>query len=190
MVQVRFARREEITQVYPLFRGVVEAEGAEVPGPAQFARTWSWAFRPQTHFRFVVGEEAGQLVALMSLHRHFSTWKAAPTVSLEDFFVLPDWRGKGIGTAMLRFAENHAAGLGAARIELDVRRDNERAVALYARQGFVEQPYRWMHKPIVAARAAQKPPVQEPRKTRRAGQGARQRAQGRGRGRGGGRGRR
>lgn len=53
--------------------------------------------------------------------------------------LLPGYRGRGGGKALLTRAvtEGHAKGLH--RIELDVHADNEAAIALYRRCGFVEE---------------------------------------------------
>jgi ribosomal protein S18 acetylase RimI-like enzyme len=169
MAQVRWAHRGEAPKVYPLFRALVEAEQAEPPRPSAFSRTWGASFREGSAFRFAVAEgDARRIVGCVSLHQHFSTWKGAPVISLEDFFVLPEERGKGVGGAMLAFAAEHARALGAARIELDVRRDNARAQALYQRNGFVEQPYLWYHKPIDAGAPPAKEASRE-KSTRRPG---------------------
>ncbi len=50
--------------------------------------------------------------------------------------VLPEGRGAGVGSALLRHAGEAAARLGAARMFLEVAVDNAAALALYARAGF------------------------------------------------------
>ncbi|HEV8361267.1 MAG TPA: GNAT family N-acetyltransferase, partial [Candidatus Thermoplasmatota archaeon] len=146
MVQVRWALRGEAPRVYSLFRALVEAEQAKPPDPSMFARSWGRSFRGGG-FRFAVAEGAeGAIVGCMTLHAHYSTWKGAPVVSLEDFYVLPAQRSRGIGSMMLGFAEGYAQSLGAARVELHVRRDNARAQALYLKRGFEDTPYLWYHK--------------------------------------------
>jgi ribosomal protein S18 acetylase RimI-like enzyme len=148
MVQVRWAMRGEAPRVYALFRALVEGEQAKPPDPSTFARTWGRSFRAGG-FRFAVAEGSqGTIVGCMTLHAHFSTWKGTPVVSLEDFYVLPQHRGQGTGSMMLGFAEGYAQSLGAARVELHVRRDNERAQALYLKRGFEDQPYLWYHKAV------------------------------------------
>ena len=149
MVEVRWAERKDAPRVYALVRALVQAEQAQPPSPAAFARTWKESFREQ-RFRFVLAWEGVELVGCMSLHAHYSTWKGQPVVSLEDFFVLHNHRGKGIGSQMLAFADQHARALKAARIELHVRRDNARAQGLYLRSGFEDTPYLWYNRPIVA----------------------------------------
>ena len=53
--------------------------------------------------------------------------------------VLQDHRGKGIGTALIRTAIDMAKAAGLTRIELTVREQNARAIALYDRLGFIRE---------------------------------------------------
>jgi ribosomal-protein-alanine N-acetyltransferase len=48
----------------------------------------------------------------------------------------PDWRRKGVGQALVRAAMAGLRARGAQRLLLDVREDNDGAVALYSRLGF------------------------------------------------------
>lgn len=51
--------------------------------------------------------------------------------------LLPDWRGRGLGTELMAAALEACRACGLERIELAVFADNERAQRLYARMGFV-----------------------------------------------------
>jgi RimJ/RimL family protein N-acetyltransferase len=53
--------------------------------------------------------------------------------------VLAEFRGRGIGTALLREALQGARAFGLTRIELSVREGNSRVAALYGRFGFVRE---------------------------------------------------
>lgn len=80
-----------------------------------------------------LGEEAiGVLVGF----RVFSTFQARPVVNIHDFYVRRAHRGLGIGRAMLQLVETRARKLGCARITLEVREDNDRALRLYDSEGF------------------------------------------------------
>lgn len=68
--------------------------------------------------------------------RGFSTFAARPLLNLHDLAVLPKHRGGGIGTALLGAIAARARELGCCKITLEVRGDNARAHALYARLGF------------------------------------------------------
>jgi len=50
--------------------------------------------------------------------------------------VLPTWRGRGIGRALLQWGVAELRARGAARIELSVEAANERATGLYRAHGF------------------------------------------------------
>lgn len=53
--------------------------------------------------------------------------------------LLADYRGRGHGTALLTRAVAHARRVGFVRVELSVYADNAAAIALYRKQGFVEE---------------------------------------------------
>lgn len=53
--------------------------------------------------------------------------------------VLLEHRGRGIGSALIRAAIDSAKAAGLTRIELTVRENNDRAIALYERLGFVRE---------------------------------------------------
>ena len=50
--------------------------------------------------------------------------------------VAPEWRGRGVGTALLRAAEDWARGQGAERMVLDLDVNNDGAPRLYEREGY------------------------------------------------------
>ena len=53
--------------------------------------------------------------------------------------ILPEHRGKGIGTALIRETLKRAKVAGITRVELTVREENRRAVALYEKLGFLHE---------------------------------------------------
>jgi RimJ/RimL family protein N-acetyltransferase len=56
--------------------------------------------------------------------------------------LLPQHRGRGLGRELLSACIAKAQSVGVTRIELDVRTDNERAIRLYERLGFVREGYK------------------------------------------------
>jgi GNAT superfamily N-acetyltransferase len=55
---------------------------------------------------------------------------------LDEFYLEERFRGKGIGTAALAFAEHACRGLGLKALRLEVAHANVRALELYRRRGF------------------------------------------------------
>lgn len=50
----------------------------------------------------------------------YSTWRAAPGIYLEDLFVRDEFRGRGIGTALLAALASQVRAIGGARLEWSV----------------------------------------------------------------------
>lgn len=53
------------------------------------------------HAEVLVAECDGKPVGFALFFLNFSTWLAKPGIYLEDLFVMPDFRGRGIGKALL-----------------------------------------------------------------------------------------
>jgi GNAT superfamily N-acetyltransferase len=65
----------------------------------------------------------------------FSTFVAKPSLYLEDLFVNPDARAKGIGKALLMHLVKLASGRGYGRVEWAVLDWNEPAIGFYKKLG-------------------------------------------------------
>jgi GNAT superfamily N-acetyltransferase len=59
---------------------------------------------------------------------------------ITDLYVRPESQGQGVGRAALASLETKALGLGVCALHLMVRNENERAKAVYAKQGFRPHP--------------------------------------------------
>jgi ribosomal protein S18 acetylase RimI-like enzyme len=99
---------------------------------------------------FADEEPAGIAVCFFGL----STFKARPLLNIHDLAVVPKYRGKGVGRALLHAAEEHARGEGCCKMTLEVQDDNGRARALYQSFGFEDfvvgssKPTRFLAKPL------------------------------------------
>jgi len=66
-----------------------------------------------------------------------SFWRIYDELHINNLAVLPDWRNRGIGSALLTRVLSEGAASGAVRALLEVRRSNTEAQRLYERFGFV-----------------------------------------------------
>ena len=55
---------------------------------------------------------------------------------VDEFFIEEEWRGQGVGGAVLGQVCQYAAQLGVKALHLEVARDNQRARSVYEAQGF------------------------------------------------------
>jgi ribosomal protein S18 acetylase RimI-like enzyme len=84
-------------------------------------------------------------------HGGRSTW-------LEELYVVPAQRDRGIGRALLEAACEEAAEGGAVAVDLEVDAEHERASRLYARHGFTPLPRaRWVRRLGIRPPAARPP---------------------------------
>ncbi|MEO0770501.1 MAG: GNAT family N-acetyltransferase, partial [Cyanobacteria bacterium J06649_4] len=65
------------------------------------------------------------------------TFLMKPGVYLEDLFVLPDYRRRGIATALIKHLAHHAISQGCGRVEWSVLDWNVDAIAVYKKLGAV-----------------------------------------------------
>jgi len=78
----------------------------------------------------------GKPAGLANCFTGFSTFAAEPLVNVHDMGVLPEYRDRGIGRALLLAVEDEARRRGACKITLEVLSGNARAKALYLALGF------------------------------------------------------
>jgi len=94
-------------------------------------------FGPRARFTAFVAEHAGAVVGMVTAsERYYTSW-AGCTLYIQDVYVEPAWRGRGIGAALLGNVAALALERGSPLVELTVRADNP-ARRLYGRLGFHE----------------------------------------------------
>jgi ribosomal protein S18 acetylase RimI-like enzyme len=92
-------------------------------------------FGPRAQFTAFVAEHAGEVVGMVTAsERYYTSW-AGSTLYIQDIYVEPTHRGRGIGASLLGCVAALALARGSPLVELTVRNDNP-ARKLYARLGF------------------------------------------------------
>ncbi len=94
-------------------------------------------FGAQPLARAVLAEADGAVAGFAMFFTSFSTWTGRAGLYLEDLFVLPAARGRGIGRALLRHLAREAVRLGCARLEWSVLDWNRPAIDFYQSLGAV-----------------------------------------------------
>jgi GNAT superfamily N-acetyltransferase len=77
-----------------------------------------------------------RVVGIANCFYGFSTFAARPLLNVHDLAVLPEYRGRGIGRALLAAAEQRARARGCAKLTLEVLETNDGARRLYESFGF------------------------------------------------------
>lgn len=137
---IRPARPRDARAVRELFAAVA-AEGRWIRTERVVRSTGEFRRRARDAWSyegaFLVAEADGRIVGNLRIAREGQ--EATRHVASFGMHVARDWRGRGVGTALLVEALRWARAVGVRKVELAVYPDNEAARALYARMGFVEE---------------------------------------------------
>lgn len=122
-------------QRYDEARSLLAAFLAEIGEPA--LNDESWSNIRQAHelgkIQFYVAEAGAKLVALCSLTVGFSTYCAGPFGILDDFYVMPSMRKKGVAGLLMKQLLIQAEELGCRSVLLGCQASD---VAMYEHFGF------------------------------------------------------
>lgn len=92
-------------------------------------------FGPDAVVDALICEEEGEPLAFALWYYTFSTWQGRPGIYLEDLYVNPAARGRGIGTMILKHIANFALENGYGRFEWSVLDWNTPAIRTYDATG-------------------------------------------------------
>jgi ribosomal protein S18 acetylase RimI-like enzyme len=113
-----------------------EAIGAGRPLSPDVQRRLIGELRARDNAVVLLALDSGRPVGVAVCFVGFSTFAARPLLNVHDLAVLPAFRGRGVGRKLLEAADARARELGCCKLTLEVRQDNDRALALYRRFGF------------------------------------------------------
>lgn len=116
-----------------------EPMGGGVPLRPEVRATLVDALKQVPHFHGALAFDGENAVGLIHCFAGFSTFAARPLLNIHDIAVHRAWRGRGIGQALLAWAERRANALGCCKLTLEVLSNNRPAMATYERAGFA--PY-------------------------------------------------
>ena len=98
-----------------------------------------------------VAEQDGELVAYLAVTFGYSLEYHGPDAFIDEVYVAPSHRGRGLGRAAIALAEAACRERGVGALHLEVERTNIRAEALYRRAGFREGDRRLMTRRLMEA---------------------------------------
>ena len=150
MVNVQWADVAEIEKIVPLFDAY--RQFYEKPSDIRLSRAILNARMSQQQSKVILAtDEAGVALGFIQLYPLFSSLSMSLEESnvwlLNDLFVSPQARGRGVGAALLKFAQDWSAAEGLGYLMLETAKTNTTAQSLYESQGWQrdEMYYTYYH---------------------------------------------
>lgn len=133
--RVRLAGASDVPVILAFIRELAEFErlGHEVVATEESLRETLFGARPCA--QCLLAEEGGKAQGFALFFTSYSTFLSRPGIYLEDLYVRPEARGKGVGEALLLELARLAVERKCGRLEWAVLRWNEGAIRFYERLG-------------------------------------------------------
>lgn len=133
--EIRTARLEDVPHIARFIRDLARYEEREHELDVDEARLRDHLFGSSPVCGALIAVADGAPVGFALHFTSYSTFRTEPCLHLEDLFVDPEQRGRGIGLALLRAVAALAVERGCARLDWTVLDWNKSAIAFYEQQG-------------------------------------------------------
>jgi GNAT superfamily N-acetyltransferase len=132
---IRPATESDVPAILSLIRELADYEKLSADCVATEAGLREHLFGQNRAAEATVAEVDGHVVGYAIWFRTFSTFLAKPGIYLEDLYVQPAHRGKGLGKSFLKYLANIAVERNYGRIEWSVLKWNAPSIAFYKSLG-------------------------------------------------------
>ena len=135
--EMRFAEPSDVPLVLQFVKELAEYEKLTHEVVATEETLLESLFGGRRGAEVILGYYDGQPVSFAVFFQNFSTFLGRSGIYLEDLYVKPEIRGKGIGRAMLSYLAKIAKERHCGRLEWSVLDWNEPAISFYKKLGAV-----------------------------------------------------
>jgi len=133
---IREANKNDMPQVLQLIKALAEFEKEPDAVEISVEDLQNDGFGETPAFKCFVAEVNVKIQGIALIYNRYSTWKGR-AIHLEDLIVNKDFRGSGIGTALLDEVIKYSYKLGVKRINWEVLDWNEPAIKFYEKKGAI-----------------------------------------------------
>ncbi|MGD0733044.1 MAG: GNAT family N-acetyltransferase [Terracidiphilus sp.] len=132
---IRTATPEDVPRILAFIRALAAYEREPDAVTATEDGLLRDGFGPNPFYSCLIGEHNGRAAGFALYFFNYSTWMGRPGVYLEDIFVEPEFRGLGIGKALLEKVAAIAVEKGCPRLQWEVLDWNTPAIDFYRAMG-------------------------------------------------------
>jgi GNAT superfamily N-acetyltransferase len=135
MLKLRKSSADDIPLILSFIRELAEYERAPnaVSGTEKDLRRDG--FGPSPKFRVIIAEWNDEPAGMAFFFYNYSTWQGRPGIFIEDLFVRPQFRGKGIGRSLMAYLAKKAVAERCYGVRWEVLDWNEPAIDVYQHLG-------------------------------------------------------
>ncbi|MGK7942532.1 MAG: N-acetyltransferase family protein [Crocosphaera sp.] len=132
---IRSAKVADVGDIFKLIEALAEYEklSHQVTGSPESLEKHLFGKNP--YAEAIIAEWGQKKVGFALFFSNYSTFLTRPGLYIEDIFVLPNYRRRGIGKAMFTYIANLAVKRDAGRLEWSVLDWNTPAIEFYQRMG-------------------------------------------------------
>jgi GNAT superfamily N-acetyltransferase len=134
-LEIRAAVEEDAPLILQLIKELAEYEDLSHEVVATEETLRKSLFGERRFAEALIGEVEGEPAGFALFFHNFSTFLGRPGIYLEDLYVRPEFRGSGLGRALLVYLARLALERGCGRLEWSVLDWNEPAIGFYKRVG-------------------------------------------------------
>lgn len=131
MLEIRPATASDVSLILELIHALATYEREPEAAVATEADLLRDGFGERPFFHSLIAEWDGVAAGFAFYFFNYSTWRGRPGIYLEDLFVRPEFRGKGIGKALLIKVAKIAVENQCARFQWQVLDWNQTAIDFY-----------------------------------------------------------
>jgi GNAT superfamily N-acetyltransferase len=141
---IRAATPADVPLILSFVRALAEYERAPYAVVASESDLLRDGFGSNPYYTCLIAEHGGRPAGFAFFFFDYSTWIGRPGIYLEDIFVLPELRGRGVGKALLQRVAAIALEKGCARLKWAVLDWNTPAIDFYEAMG-AEIQKEWLY---------------------------------------------
>jgi GNAT superfamily N-acetyltransferase len=144
--EISVAGPDDLDAVHDLIQGQFAEHAIEVAASTREAAIRAVLEDAGRGF-FLLARVGGDVVGVAYVATTWTLEHGGASAWLEELYVVPTLRNRGIGRALVRAVSSVAGERGCAALDLEVGRDHARAETLYRREGFAPlERSRWVRR--------------------------------------------
>jgi ribosomal protein S18 acetylase RimI-like enzyme len=132
---IRQATADDLPSILELIHLKAAFDGCPDSVTATAERLQADLFGATASERILLVEVQGVIAGFASYYSTYSTFLAKPGLWLDDLYLKPEFRGQGLGQALMRALCQIAQQAGCERIDWTVATDNDRGIQFYEKIG-------------------------------------------------------